>query len=177
MRPVEQHQKARSSSGEGGGEGGGKREGAKGKRGIQRGDIVTFWKPRRPEELGIKRVIGVEGDTIYPTRGYATSPHTNRLAGVMDGLPTPDEDSVVQEEVGKVIVPYGHIWVEGDNAEKSLDSRDNGPISKGLVLGKAVWVWRGWGFEKIGDRRGEGQRGSRVERGSGEGEVPGVFLE
>lgn len=185
VRPVEQYEKARSvGDDEGGGEGGkgvGKGGGNDGKRGIKRGDIVTFWKPRKPEELGIKRVIGVEGDIIYPSHGYATSPtHSyNRLGSVMDGLPEPNHDSVVREEVGKVIVPYGHIWVEGDNAEKSLDSRDNGPISKGLVLGKAVWVWRAWGFERIGDGRGEAERrrGSRVERGRGGLEVPGVFLE
>lgn len=177
--PYQQHQKARSTS-----EGGSGGKGGEGdKWGIKRGDIVTFWKPRKPEELGIKRVIGVEGDVVYPRRGYAVEPSTYsgpRLGGVLDGLAEPDDDSIAAEREergeGRVVVPYGHIWVEGDNAEKSLDSRDNGPISKGLVLGKAVWVWRGWGFERIGDGRGERERalGSRVEEGRAE--VPAVFL-
>ncbi|KAF1912744.1 peptidase S24/S26A/S26B/S26C [Ampelomyces quisqualis] len=149
------------------------------KSGIHRGDIVTFWKPRKPEQMGIKRVIAVEGDTVYPKSGYAVeSGKEVRLGGVLDGLPEHDEDSVVSEERGKIIVPYGHIWVEGDNSKSSLDSRDNGPISKGLVLGKAVWVWRGWGrFERIGDKRSEKEKelGSRVVEGKAE--IPALFLE
>ena len=56
--------------------------------GVKRGDVVTFWKPHKPGEMGIKRVVAVEGDTVYPTRGYALDPQSfqNRLKGVPDGL-------------------------------------------------------------------------------------------
>ncbi|KAF2502895.1 LexA/Signal peptidase, partial [Lophium mytilinum] len=30
---------------------------------LKRGDIVTFWKPHNPEEISIKRIIALEGDT------------------------------------------------------------------------------------------------------------------
>ena len=30
----------------------------------------------------------------------------------------------------------GHVWLEGDNKEMSLDSRDYGPVPKGLITGK-----------------------------------------
>ncbi|KAI4958253.1 hypothetical protein J4E86_003851 [Alternaria arbusti] len=74
--------------------------------GVKRGDVVTFWKPHKPGEMGIKRVVAVEGDTVYPTRGYALDPQSfqNRLKGVPDGLPDHDEDSVAGrdgEEVGE----------------------------------------------------------------------------
>lgn len=35
-------------------------------------------------------------------------------------------------------VPKGHIWFEGDNKYLSLDSRDYGPVSKGLLKGKVI---------------------------------------
>jgi inner membrane protease subunit 2 len=154
----------------------GEREG-----GVKRGDIVTFWKPHKPAEMGIKRVVALEGDTVYPARGYALDPEiqATRLAGLPDGLPDQDQHSVVEEEEGKVVVPYGHVWLEGDNWRKSLDSNDFGPVSKGLLQGKAVWVWRQWfRVMGVGDSRGQGigeRGGSRVVEGKGE--VPVVYLE
>lgn len=150
---------------------------------IARGDIVTFWKPRNARELGIKRVVGVEGDSVYPGEGYVVEMGMGReyLKGIPDGLHACDEDSIASErrEKGRIVVPYGHIWVEGDNARCTLDSRDNGPISKKLVVGRAVRVWRGArGFERIGDERSgrEKKMGSRVVEGRGS-EVPGIYLE
>ncbi|KAF2023154.1 LexA/Signal peptidase [Setomelanomma holmii] len=150
---------------------------------IQRGDVVTFWKSHKPEEAGIKRVIALEGDTVYPYRGYAHDAGMlarRRLVGFPDGLPDQDEDSILagREEVGKVVVPYGHVWLEGDNARNSLDSRESGPISKSLIEGKAVLIWRGWTqFLKVGDERSERDKklGSRVVEGKAV--VPDVFLE
>jgi inner membrane protease subunit 2 len=142
--------------------------------GIHRGDVVTFWKPHKPEETSIKRVVAVEGDIVYPRRGYALESHGSRLEGMPDGLQDKDEDSVVRKETGKVVVPYGHVWIEGDNHGKSYDSNDFGPISKGLIQEKAVWVWRDWfEFLRVGDLRGKG--GSKVVEGRGE--VPDAFLE
>lgn len=41
-----------------------------------------------------------------------------------------------------VVVPRGHVWLEGDNAANSLDSRQYGPIPLGLVRSRAVGrVW------------------------------------
>ncbi|KAH6262391.1 mitochondrial inner membrane protease subunit [Parastagonospora nodorum] len=146
---------------------------------IERGDVVTFWKPHKPEEVGLKRVIALEGDTVYPKSGSLLNAAANRLAGMPDGLADSDPDSILsgREEKGKVVVPYGHVWVEGDNWRSSLDSRDIGPISKSLVMGKVFKVWRGWG-ELRGTEdsrtRKEKEGASRVKEG--QCEVPGVFL-
>lgn len=41
-----------------------------------------------------------------------------------------------------VVVPRGHIWLEGDNAANSSDSRQYGPVPLGLVRSRAVGrVW------------------------------------
>ena len=42
----------------------------------------------------------------------------------------------------EVVVPSGHVWLEGDNKEFSMDSRAFGPISEGLVTGKVLYkIW------------------------------------
>lgn len=38
-------------------------------------------------------------------------------------------------------VPYGHLWVEGDNAPQSVDSNSYGPVSLSLVSGVVVGTW------------------------------------
>lgn len=88
---------------------------------IQRGQIIVFYAPHNPEKLAVKRVIGVPGDRIQPLPGY----------------PGGDEP---------VVVPYNHIWVEGDanSREKSVDSNWYGPISQNLVIGFVKMVLTPW---------------------------------
>lgn len=81
---------------------------------IQHGDIIMFRSPMDPERLLTKRVIGVNGDTVQPRK-----------------------KSYPKKEVK---IPRGHFWVEGDNAMHSIDSNEFGPISRGLVVGKVVFV-------------------------------------
>lgn len=111
---------------------------------------MTFWKPHRRGEVSIKRVVGLEDDEISVGRGrngndaFYGQGQERRLAS-FDGLGDElDDGSIVgKRKEGKVVVPHGHIWVEGDNWRKSYDSNDFGPISRALVDGKAVRVLRG----------------------------------
>ena len=50
------------------------------------------------------------------------------------------EGDEVETSAGGVVLNPGAIWVEGDNAEKSIDSNNYGPICLGLVVGKASHV-------------------------------------
>ncbi|KAI1828681.1 mitochondrial carrier domain-containing protein [Xylaria intraflava] len=75
---------------------------------LQRGMIVTFWNPLRPEAMTVKRVVGLPGDVIRTRNPYP---------------------------VRTVIIPPGHVWVEGDGGERdSLDSNNYGPIATGLII-------------------------------------------
>ncbi|XP_047083581.1 mitochondrial inner membrane protease subunit 2-like [Lolium rigidum] len=56
-------------------------------------------------------------------------------------------------------VPAGHCWVEGDNADRSWDSRSFGPIPLGLIKGRVTHII--WPPSKMG----------RVERKWPEGRV------
>jgi inner membrane protease subunit 2 len=133
---------------------------------LKRGDIVTFWKPHKPGEISIKRVIGLPGDTVYPARGYALEEADGKRLGLYDGQEV--SEATGKREKGKVVVPHNHVWVEGDNWRKSYDSNDFGPITMGLIDGKATKVWRDGYFRKIEDGRTEVK--SRVVEAEAEGE-------
>ncbi|KAJ9605408.1 hypothetical protein H2200_010065 [Cladophialophora chaetospira] len=101
------------------------------RKGLERGQIVVIYAPHDPKLLAVKRVIGLPGDRVQPLAGY----------------PGGDENPVV--------IPYNHIWVEGDanSRDKSIDSNDFGPISQNMVYGYAFaaytpgynWpVWLNW---------------------------------
>ena len=88
---------------------------------LRRGMVVVYRSPHDPERWGVKRVIALEGDQVTPKPGY----------------PGGDEP---------LIVPWGHVWVEGDAEErnKSLDSNWFGPISLNLIVGRVTWVLWPW---------------------------------
>jgi mitochondrial inner membrane protease subunit 2 len=91
------------------------------KASLQRGMVVVYRSPHNPERWGVKRVIALQGDKVTPKPGY----------------PGGDEP---------LIVPWGHVWVEGDaeDRDKSLDSNWFGPISRNLIIGRVTWVLWPW---------------------------------
>jgi inner membrane protease subunit 2 len=113
---------------------------------LKRGDIVTFWKPHNPEEISIKRVVALEGDTVIPRDretateggygGYGPRKNYTGGSGMYDGKVVEPDGRV------RIVVPHNHIWVEGDNWTASQDSNDFGPISKALLDGKALYIMR-----------------------------------
>ncbi|KAF2136763.1 uncharacterized protein K452DRAFT_236911 [Aplosporella prunicola CBS 121167] len=92
-------------------------------RDFRRGDIVSFHAPHRPDQLSVKRVVGMPGDTVLV--------RAKRWQGSR-----------------RVTLPYNHVWVEGDNWRNTVDSNDFGPLPIGLINGKAryiVWPLSRWG--------------------------------
>src|SRR5271156_4261269 len=80
---------------------------------LQRGELVVLKSPLDPQRTICKRIIGLPGDTV------CVDP-TGRLA------PSTEH----------VLVPKGHIWISGDNAAESRDSRLYGPVPIALVHGR-----------------------------------------
>ncbi|KAM3317667.1 hypothetical protein ACQJBY_035399 [Aegilops geniculata] len=89
------------------------------------GDVLFLVSPEDPRKVVIKRVLGMEGDSVT----YPVDP------GNSDATKT-------------VVVPRGHIWVQGDNIYDSHDSRQFGPVPYGLVKGKISY--RIWPPSRIG---------------------------
>ncbi|KZT05925.1 LexA/Signal peptidase [Laetiporus sulphureus 93-53] len=82
---------------------------------LTRGDLVTFLSPLDPGRIVCKRVIGLPGDVICVDPTGELAPSTEH-----------------------VVIPRNHVWVSGDNAALSRDSRLYGPVSMGLVRGRLV---------------------------------------
>ncbi|OJD34467.1 mitochondrial inner membrane protease subunit 2 [Diplodia corticola] len=103
---------------------------------LRRGDIVSFWAPHKPEQLSVKRIVALPGDTVI-TRG--------------------------RYPFKKVVVPYNHVWVEGDNWRKTVDSNDFGPIPMGLINGRAEYIVLPWSrIRKVSDPNVEFKTFSKV---------------
>jgi len=66
-----------------------------------RDDIVTFRSPENPNRILVKRILALEGDVVKTLPPY------------------PDQE---------IVVPEGHVWVEGDEPFFSDDSNRFGPV-------------------------------------------------
>ena len=78
---------------------------------FQIGDVVIAICPYDCQKSICKRIVAVEGDTVL-----------NETA-----IPYPES----------VRIPPGHVWLAGDNPNNSTDSRQYGPVSSSLIIGKA----------------------------------------
>ncbi|CAK4031103.1 Signal peptidase [Lecanosticta acicola] len=132
-------------------------------RNLKRGDVILFDSPTNPENVSVKRVVGLSGDEIVldPRR----RPKDFENGRVSEGGKR--WDAMKRKGKGRVVVPEGHVWVEGDNWRKTLDSNDYGPISKALIQGKAVA--KCWPLSEFGRKVGGAEDGyknrTRVRKG------------
>ena len=131
----------------------------------ERGDVVVF-KHTRQNMVMIKRVIGLPGDTISvrngqlyvndapaprtPVEQYAYREHRGNVAQVNqydELLPNGFSHVIIEQSdrtrydsVGPFRVPEGHLFMMGDNRDRSFDSRELSnlgfvPVSN--LMGKA----------------------------------------
>lgn len=123
---------------------------------ISRGDIIIAKNPSDPHQHICKRVIGLPGDKIITqsTAAALLSPFARSSSvntspfdmAAADGnaniyANADQEPPSLPEKIFRsntVVVPRGHVWLEGDNAANSSDSRHYGPIPQGLIKSRAV---------------------------------------
>lgn len=98
---------------------------------------------RREDATFIKRVIGIEGDTIHGdgeslllNGRILHEPYVSAFQGTL---------SRDQEPFSAIVVPAGRVFILGDNRENSFDSRYHGSIPVGDLRGKPLYVyWSHW---------------------------------
>ena len=124
--------------------------------GISVGDVVVV---QHPDRIGTvcKRVRGLPGDIV--TKDTTTS----------NSLLLSKRQKYQQEQQRRqhhhprlqrrrsalLVVPDGHVWLEGDNPSNSTDSRTYGPIPANLIVGRVLlrlWPIRGNALMERGDR-------------------------
>jgi signal peptidase I len=109
--------------------------------GPERFDVVVLRLPEQSDELLIKRVIGLPGETVEIKGSHVY------INGTMLDEPFLTE-AMRQGRQITVTVPPLHIYVLGDNRNHSNDSRSFGPIPLDNVIGRA-WVSY-WPLEEVG---------------------------
>jgi signal peptidase I len=122
-------------------------------RDVRRGDVIIFSLPDslrnskvllNPDELYIKRVVGMPGDTLVLTHESITINDTLQ--------PTPPEarppfDPLLKpkERARTIIVPPDHYFVMGDNRSNSYDSRSWGMLPSNHIVGSPLFVYWSYG--------------------------------
>ncbi len=100
--------------------------------GPKRFDIVVLKLPSQGEELLIKRVVGLPGETVEIKDGHVYINDTM--------LDEPFTEEITQPgRNGTVTVPPLHVYVLGDNRDRSNDSRSFGPVAIENIVGRA-WL-------------------------------------
>jgi signal peptidase I len=127
----------------------------------KRGDVVVFIFPEDRSKDFIKRVIAVGGETVeirgkkvFVNGKSIEDPHAH-----FEGNEFPGGGVLAnQDDYGPKIVPENHVFVMGDNRDRSHDSRFWGYVNVDDIRGKAFliyWSWDGsdrWvRWERIGD--------------------------
>lgn len=114
----------------------------------QRGDIVIF---KEGEELMVKRVIGLPGETIAIKEGgvYIDGERLDESAYLESSVETVYEEMPyeVKQEMPYTI-PEDYYFMMGDNRMYSMDSRYFGAISRKEII--AQGSFRFYPFNKIG---------------------------
>ncbi|CAG8538017.1 13495_t:CDS:2 [Acaulospora colombiana] len=87
----------------------------------KRGDVVTLYSPDNPDKIVTKRIIALEGDTVFTLPPY------------------PEKF---------LRIPRGYCWIEGDDTFHSKDSNTFGPVPLGLINSKVTWIL--WPFSRFG---------------------------
>jgi signal peptidase I len=102
---------------------------------IERGDVVVFHYPRDPEKSYIKRVIALPGDRLQIDHGVVW---LNGIRLLENYVPDEYRD---RRSMAEIIVPDGSYFMMGDHRSISSDSREFGAVERGLIYGKAVFVY------------------------------------
>lgn len=113
----------------------------------KRGDIVVFKFPEDPKKDFVKRVIGVEGDTvqIVNKQVFVSGNKMDEPYKIHDDpILIPGEP---RDNLRLIMVPKGCFFAMGDNRDKSYDSRFWGFVPGENLKGKALVIY--WPLNRI----------------------------
>ncbi len=112
----------------------------------QRGDVIVFTYPVDKSKDFIKRVIAVEGDRIeiIDKKIYINGKLFNDPWGSYEDPEVRPRSYDSRDNFGPYIVPRDHVFVMGDNRDRSYDSRFWGPVEMDKIKGRAFLIYWSW---------------------------------
>ncbi len=105
-------------------------------RSPRRGDLIVFRYPQAGEQIFLKRIIAVSGDTVEERNGQLW---VNGSPLGDPGTQSPSETVAASGSLPRRL-PLGEFFVLGDNPGTSLDSRFWGTVKLHDVIGKALLI-------------------------------------
>lgn len=92
--------------------------------------IISIITRARNEHLWVKRVIGLPGDKLEYQNGIILRNGHELVEGYVP--------ETMANEFETVVIPEGHIYIMGDNRNRSSDSRQIGPVPISNIQGRVV---------------------------------------
>jgi len=99
--------------------------------GPQRGDVIVFQPPNRPDDDYVKRIIGLPGETVEIINGQIL------INGEL--LDEPFQPLTGAYSSPPQVIPEDQIYVLGDNRNNSNDSHTWGSLPIENIVGRA-WI-------------------------------------
>ena len=101
----------------------------------QRGHVVAYRAPDKPDVVTIKRVVGLPFETIEFRKNqlFINGAERGDLGAHYDPNKPP-------ENVGPVTLKAAEYFLLGDNRSHSYDSREHGPVLLGFIRGRVLKV-------------------------------------
>ena len=110
----------------------------------KRGDVVIFTFPKDPSLDFVKRVVGLPGDTLQVKNKRVLIGGKEYLDGhekFTDSFLLSDGPNQARDNLGPLVIEPGHVFVMGDNRDKSYDSRFWGQLPVENIKGKALIIY------------------------------------
>lgn len=118
---------------------------------LQRGEVIILQHPQVPNQVLIKRIVGLPlehikifNGVVYINDKELSEPYLPK------GVKTQGESFLSDTE--DITIPDNQYFVMGDNRPGSSDSREWGPAKKELIIGQAwfrYWPTQEFGLLKI----------------------------
>jgi signal peptidase I len=116
----------------------------------ERGDIIVFKYPMKPDVDYIKRVVAVAGDRleikdkqVFVNNEPFVVPQAVHLDPTLLGTEQSPRDNF-----GPITVPPQSVFVMGDNRDNSHDSRFWGFVNDRAIRGKAFIIYWSWDIQQ-----------------------------
>jgi len=108
------------------------------------GDILAFRSPRDPSVLYVKRVVGIPGDQVkIVSKTFSRNGEVQEEPYVTitdQAFTTPSGRLDWLDNMDELRIPQRHVFLMGDNRDRSADSRLYGPVPVENVYGRVIQI-------------------------------------